>query len=468
MCDMKNKTKFLNGIQINPLSFVDEGVEKCIDNLKNRFHINSIFLCTVSWLALKIGRSISFKYDGWPDHGVNEPIDLKGGAYFRPNEEYYSQTHIKDFYTKDELFENIDIVKDIIDCAKKYDIKVYVELMEPFFKYDGHGSIKNVDIPNIVNCLETDLLGRISGEPSTFNKDYRNWIKAIIEDQCRTYNIDGVMWCNERCSPLDQLIQGIVPTDFSIDFENYAVTKNIDVCKVKESFLKVINIVKNSKKLSFIEFLNLILYNPEILIWEKLWLENNKNLDKELYGLVKWINSDLEFGLNIWNRNHFSPLRKAQWPWNEVTDYCDWVKPITYQHQGGSIYRKEIDFWNKNIFDYDNDKILTFFNEILNFETTKWDLLIEKGLNPDNYVFNQCYETVNGVDNEIPVYMGIGVDAPSYNSIQSKCTPEIVYESVINSINAGASGIIYSPNYNFMKFSNLDGAVKALDKLEIL
>lgn len=465
---MKKKKAFLNGIQINPLSFIDEGVENCIDNLKNRFHINSIFVCTVSWLALKIGRSMSYKYDGWPDHGVSKPIDLKGGAYFRPNKAYYNQTLIKDFYTKDELFKNIDILNNIIDCAKKYDVKVYVELMEPFFKYDGHGSVKNVEIPNIVNCLETDLLGRISGEPSTFNKDYRNWIKAIIEDQCKSYEIDGVMWCNERCSPLDQLIQGIVPTDFSTDFENYAATKNIDVNKVKESFLKVIKIIKSSNNLTFVEFINLILYNPEILIWEKLWLENNKNLDKELYGLVKWINSDIEFGLNIWNRNHFSPLRKAQWPWDEVVDYCDWVKPITYQHQGGSIYTKEIDFWNKNIFRYDNDKILGFFNEILNFETTNWDSLIEKGLDPDNYVFNQCMETVNGVNNKIPVYMGIGVDAPSYNPIQAKCTQKIVYESVKNSCKAGASGIIYSPNYNFMKFKNLDGSVKALKELNLL
>ena len=299
---MKNTNRFLNGIQINPLSFVDEGVENCIDNLKNRFHINSIFVCTVSWLALKIGRSMSYEYDGWPDHGVNDPIELKGGAYFRPNEAYYSQTLIKDFYTKDKLFTDKDILNEIIECANKYDVKVYIELMEPFFKYDGHGSIQNVDIPNIVNCLETDLFGRISEEPSTFNKDYRNWIKAIIEDQCKSYDIDGVMWCNERCSPLDQLIQGIVPTDFSVDFENYAVTKDIDVDKVKESFLKVVKAIKNNNKLSFIEFFNLLLYNPEILIWEKLWLENNKNLDKELYGLVKWINSDLEFGLNIWNR----------------------------------------------------------------------------------------------------------------------------------------------------------------------
>ena len=461
--------KFINGIQINPLSFIDEGIENCITNLKERFHINSLFICSVSWLALKIGRSISYKFDGWPDHGINEPIDLKGGAYFVPNNKYYKKTFINDFYTKDDLFKNLDIIRDVIKFSKKNDIKVYIELMEPFFKYDGHGSIKNVDLPNIVNCLETDVHGRLSSEPSTYNTDYRNWIKAIIEDQCRSYDIDGIMWCNERCSPLDQLIQGIPPTDFSKDFVEHALNNNINVNSVKKSFLEILKLVKSKTyKKSFIEFLRIILNNPEILLWEKLWLENNKNLDKELYGLVKWINPDLEFGLNVWNRNHFSPLRKAQWPWEEVLLYCDWVKPITYQHQAGTIYTKEINFWESNFLEYNNNKILSFFNEILNLSTVNWDKLVETGLDPFDYVFKQCKETVEGTNNEVPVYMGIGVDAPSYNNIQARCTPEIVYNSVKYSFNAGASGIIYSPNYNFMNFKNLDGSVKALKELNFI
>ena len=39
---MNNTKNFLNGIQINPLSFVDEGVENCIDNLKNHLLSNEI------------------------------------------------------------------------------------------------------------------------------------------------------------------------------------------------------------------------------------------------------------------------------------------------------------------------------------------------------------------------------------------------------------------------------------------
>ena len=44
-----NRDTKMNGIQINPLSFLDEGVDNVLDIFKNRFHINAIFVCTVSW-----------------------------------------------------------------------------------------------------------------------------------------------------------------------------------------------------------------------------------------------------------------------------------------------------------------------------------------------------------------------------------------------------------------------------------
>ena len=30
--------------------------------------------------------------------------------------------------------------------------------------------------------------------------------------------------------------------------------------------------------------------NPEILLWERFWVERNKDMDRELYGIVKWCN----------------------------------------------------------------------------------------------------------------------------------------------------------------------------------
>ena len=70
---MPNKdTKFV-GIQISPISFIDEGVAPLLDLLQGRFGINVLLIGTISWLGLKVGRRISWELEGWPDHGGQEP-----------------------------------------------------------------------------------------------------------------------------------------------------------------------------------------------------------------------------------------------------------------------------------------------------------------------------------------------------------------------------------------------------------
>ena len=54
------------GIQISPLSFLDEGIEPLLDTLQGRFGINTLLIGTISWLGLKVGRRISHKLEGCP------------------------------------------------------------------------------------------------------------------------------------------------------------------------------------------------------------------------------------------------------------------------------------------------------------------------------------------------------------------------------------------------------------------
>ena len=89
------------GIQISPISFIDEGVDQVLDTLQNRVGINVLLIGTVSWLGLKSGRSVSWKIDGWPDHGIPEPFAMKGGAYFDPDPKFYNKTFIKNFKAQD-------------------------------------------------------------------------------------------------------------------------------------------------------------------------------------------------------------------------------------------------------------------------------------------------------------------------------------------------------------------------------
>jgi hypothetical protein len=89
-------------------------------------------LGTVSWLGLKSGRSISHALDGWPDHGVPEPYQMRGGAYFDPDPRYYRDTFMAEYRSRDPEFEGKDILKMVLPAAHARGMQVYVELMEPF------------------------------------------------------------------------------------------------------------------------------------------------------------------------------------------------------------------------------------------------------------------------------------------------------------------------------------------------
>jgi len=460
------------GIQIGPVSFTDEGVDHVLDTLQERVGVNVLFLGTVSWLGLKIGRSISWKLDGWPDHGVSEPIELQGGSYLNYRPEYYTNTFIDNFRATDEAMKDKDILDMVIPGARERKMKVMPELMEPLFKYAGHGSANNVPIQNLPQCLEVDHLGRVSSEPCLENPAYRKWWHSIVEDHCRNYDIDGIMWCNERQSPLDRLISGMAPTCFCRHCAQSLNMNGIDVERTREACAELHGFFQRARSGTpfvdgaLIEFLRVLLENPEILLLERHWLRRNKDLDRELYGITKWCNPDLEFGLNVWNRNHFNPIRKAQWPWAEVVDYADWVKPITYQHQAGQIYVKEMtDFHMSVLRDFTPQEFTPSMYKILGIDETAWDDLVSTGMGAKSYVGGQCRATVEALDGKLPVVMGVGVDAPRVCEDQAKCTPEIVYQSVLATYEAGGVGVIFSPNYASMNLRNLDGAARALEEL---
>jgi len=469
---MVGGTEKFVGIQISPISFHDEGVGSLLDTLSGRFGINVLLVGTISWLGLKVGRRISWKVEGWPDHGPQQPSPLQGGSYIHEHPEYFRNTFIRNFRAQDEELRDVDILDQVIPEARKRGMHVYPEVMEPLFHYAGHGAANNVNIPNLPQVLEVDLFNRFCDEPCINHPDYRRWWYSIVEDYCRNYDIDGIMWCNERRSPLDNLIAGRSPNCFCAHCRREATQRGIDVDRVKSAFHPVYEYFQKARSGAalpdgaLVAFLRVLYYNPEVLEWERFWVERNKDLDRELYGIVKWCNRNLRFGLNIWNRNHLNPLRKAQWPWEELVRCSDWVKPITYQHQAGGIYFNEMTEWHKSILrDVSPQEMTPIMYKLLGLQEAAWDDIVQQGFDPDTYVFGQCRATVEAVQGKVPVYMGIGVDAPRTRDDQATCTPDIVRRSVLATYRAGGSGVVFSPNYAGMNLKTLDGAAAALEEL---
>jgi hypothetical protein len=463
------------GIQLGPISVADEGVEPLLDMFGERFGINALMLGTVSWLGLKVGRRVSVDVEGWPDHGRRSETPLKGGSFLTPRPAAYRTTFINEFRAADEELAGVDILDHVLPHSRARGIRLYIDLMEPMFNYSGHGSTASVDIPNLPQVLQVDTLGRTTSEPCLNNPDYRNWLHALVEDHCRNYAIDGIMWCNERRSPLDAALIGKAPHCFCRFCTELASREGIDVERARgasHAVWELVSALRQGTRFvegTLVEFLGVLYRNPEALVWERFWVERNKALDRELYGIVKFCDPRLEFGLNVWNRNHLNPWRKAQWPWAEQTQWADWVKPIVYQHQTGGIFADEWTPLLAGVFrDLDPDHVIELAKAVLGLREARWADLVQTGFDPDTYVFGQARDTLGAVDGRLQVYMGVGVDAPRSSRDQAVCTPEIVKRSVLAAYRAGAHGVIYGPAYAGMNLTTLDGGAEALRELGVL
>jgi hypothetical protein len=463
------------GLQTAPVNFVDEGTEPLLDMLSGRFGINAVMIGTVSWLGLKVGRRVSRALEGWPDHGSQNDTPLRGGSYLTDHPQYYAGTPIKRFRAQDEELAGVDILDLVIPHARAREIRVYADLMEPMFNYLGHGSSQSVDVPSLPQLLQVDVLGRITSEPCLNNPGYRRWLQGVVEDHCRSYPLDGIMWCNERRSPIDAALFGQAPHCFCDHCRALAAEEGVDVDAARHGLKVLHELILSARAGSSITdgalvgLLRVVYEHPEILRWERFWVERNKSLDRELYGIVKFCDQRIEFGLNVWNRNHFNPWRKAQWPWAEQTQWCDWVKPICYQHQSGGIFYDEwLPLLSGFLRDLDPDLVIELVKSVLGLKEARWADLLSTGLDPDTYVYGQCAETVAEVGDRAKVYMGIGVDAPRNRAEQAVCTPDIVRRSVLATYRAGGQGVIFGPAYSGMNLTTLDGGAAALRELGLV
>src|ERR1051326_2203551 len=85
------------GIQVGAVSFVDEGVEKVLDEFQQDAHINTLFVATFTYGRGIAGRQVPGQ--PLPDHGKQQydTDTFKGGSYTKTHPQYYKDTVIQNF-----------------------------------------------------------------------------------------------------------------------------------------------------------------------------------------------------------------------------------------------------------------------------------------------------------------------------------------------------------------------------------
>lgn len=461
---MKRRRNWV-GMQVGLVSFLDEGVSKVLDTLQELARVNALLCSTLSWSRGNAGRAT----DWFPDHGKSEPDDFKGGSMTTIHPEFYAASIIKEFSAPDVLYQGVDFLELILPETHSRSIKVY-----PYYCETADRDIKPLWVPNILHVLEIDAWDRVAPRLCVNNPDYRAWMLSYFEDLVRSYPIDGVCWGIERRSPLFNVAGGDVPTCFCSHCRRLAHEQGIDVDHARSGYLEFVQYFERAGRGVnqdgyLVEFLRLIFKHPEVVRWEKFWVDSHRRLYHEIYGGVKWLAPSIEVGIHVWTMiDSFHPFLRAQYDLSDLRYCADWVKPVLYHDLAGVRFHNIVrGFTQTFLRDFSPEEATRFLYRILQLDEAPWGELPLTGFSA-SYVRQRTQQMVERLNGEVPVYSGIGVGVQGMGGQQHKqITPESVGAAVRAAYEGGASGICLSRNYSEAKLENIAAVGKTLEELGI-
>jgi hypothetical protein len=452
------------GMQIGAVSFVDEGIEEVLELLQSKGAVNTLFLTTFTYGRGLAGRQIPGQ--PFPDHGSQESDErtFHGGNYATAHAEFYAKTVLKQ--TRAPEFGDLDIVAKVLPAARKRKMKLFCSIEDVFRR----------DVPGVNEVLEVDLQGRKGGGLCLYHPDVRAFWTGLATDLCKSYEIDGILFFNERNGPLlnalgashAQSIASSRVTCFCEYHQRAAKAVGVNFERAREGYTKLDAFIQNAladKRPSdgyFVEFWRLLVDYPEIIAWDRLFDAAKHEVLAEVGAAVKSVRKTLQIGFHIEHVNSFNPIFRATRSYASLATKADFLKVVVYNNCGGERYANFIRNVGSTVFrDVPEDELLRFNNHLLNYgKEAGFEELAKAGLSPD-YVARETKRAIAGVEGKCRILPGIDIGIPTGRNSR-KASPEDTEAATRAALQAGADGVILSRKYSEMRVANIEGAGKAV------
>jgi hypothetical protein len=451
------------GIQVGAVSFLDEGTERVLDLFQERGAIDTIYLTTFTYGRGLAGRQIP-GYP-FPDHGSPQSDEktFHGGNYATSHPEFYRDTVLKQ--TRAPEHGDLDIVATVLPAARKRGMRVFCSIED----------VVRGDVPGVKEVTEVDLQGRRGGGLCLCHPDVRAFWTGLATDLCKSYDIDGILFFNERNGPLlnalgashAQSIASSRVTCFCEHHQRAAKERGIDFERARQGYQKLDLFIQAALKGErptdgyFVEFWRLLVEWPEIIAWDRLFDAAKHQVLAEVNASVKRVRPGLQVGFHIEHVNSFNPIFRATRSYADLATKADFLKVVVYNNCGGERYANFIRNVSSTVFrDVPKEELLRFNNHLLSYDDeAKLDHLASAGLSPD-YVFRETQRALAGSQGKCKVYPGIDIGIPTGKNSR-KASPDDTYAAVAAALRAGADGLILSRKYSEMQLANLAAAGRA-------
>src|SRR5262249_29447091 len=252
--------------------------------------------------------------------------------------------------------------------------------MRLFFSIED-GFRKNV--LGVNNVLEFDLHGRKGGGLCFLYPEVRAFWTGLATDLCKSYDIDGILFFNERNGPLlnalgashAQNIASARVTCFCPHHQQAARAAGISFERARDGYRKLDQFVQAALRDQrpsdgyFVEFWRLLMEYPERLAWDGLFDQGKPQVLAEVNAAVKGARQDLQVGFHIEHVNSFNPIFRATRRYDDLATKADFLKVVAYNNCGGERYASFIRNVGSTVFrDVPKEELLRFNNHVLNYD----------------------------------------------------------------------------------------------------
>ena len=450
--------KNLVATQVKAYAWLDEGIDKLLDNLQNLGNINTVFAFTFLSEPTDASGHIPL-----PDHGTYSKANPEiGGAFYDYDLKYFANTTLRDFHASS----NFNVISEVAPKMKARGMS--------FFAWDYNNTNANMMrlIPGFTEVAEIDVYGKRTDSACWNHPNYRAQLTGRIESYLSGYpgEVDGIIWGCERMGPLDNMIGGGWATTGISCFCGYCRAKardrGISIERAKRGFIRLDELfqaARNQRRPSdgyFVAFWRILLEYPEVLAWHSLWNDSYHEIRSELYGTAKAIAPQKPFGFHIVQNVTFSPFYSAVDDYAKIKEYSDFIKIATYNNAGGGRMASFISRLCSTVFaDSTPEELTPLYYKMMNYDEKPYDEMAQAGLSVD-YIARETRRAIADTDHSIQIYPSVDINVP-ISAGWKQTTPEAVKAEVQAAFGAGADGIVLSREYTEMWLANLSAAGEA-------
>jgi len=457
------------GIQIAAHSFFDEGIEHCLDLLKETAGVNALLISSHSYYGA-MGRPKELM----ADHGVPKADNSKRTlprVWVKHHERYFRDTSLRHRPPDPQaMYSGREVFAELAEPARKRGMRLYVRHYQPSQEATYY-------LDGFQRVLAVDHAGQPHYKPCWNNPDYRGYLLGTMRDMFETYPLDGLQYGAERPTPMtDVIFKGKGFICFCEHCQARGRRAGINVDRAREGGKVLYELVTALSKGTahtpdgvMAEFLAVLLKYPEVLAWERLWHESGNEVHKLLYDELKAIRPQTDIGRHVDHRqSSWDLFYRAGSRYQDMPDHVDFIKPILYHDiLGPRLQQNYLEPLQQGLLKelslpLSLDLFYAWFGHSRDAEPALERL--SEGLSPQ-YVYDETKRAVDGAAGRAAVYAGIGLDIPSgsgWGTDVWQSDPDEVYAVVEKAFAAGAVGVVASREYEEITTASLQVVGRAV------